>query len=140
MRRLALVLAVAFGLNAPAHADEDTPSALDGARVITAEELRSIMADRSVRIYDLRKKASFVEGRIPNAINAAPHYSEKEKTIDVKGLDPDRNVRVVFYSHGVTGWKSYFAAKTAVEAGYRNVLWMRGGYQEWEEKHLPIAR
>jgi len=140
MRRLALVLALAFGLNSVALADEETPPMLDGARVITAEELRSILSERSVRIYDLRKKASFVEGHVPNAVNAAPHYNEKEKTIDVGGLDPDRNARIVFYSHGVTGWKSYFAAKTAVASGYRNVLWMRGGYEEWEDKSLPIAR
>jgi rhodanese-related sulfurtransferase len=140
MRRLALILAFAFGLNSVALADEDTPSTLDGARIITAEDLRSILTERSVRIYDLRKKASYVEGHVPNAINAAPHYNEKEKTIDMGGLEPDRNARIVFYSHGVTGWKSYFAAKTAVASGYRNVMWMRGGYAEWEDKNLPIAR
>jgi rhodanese-related sulfurtransferase len=140
MRRLALILAVAFGLNSAAHADEDTPSTLDGARVVSAEELRSILTDSSLRIYDLRKKASFVEGHVPHAISAAPHYNEKENTLDLSGIDPDRNARVVFYSHGVTGWKSYFSAKAAVASGYRNVLWMRGGYAEWEEKNLPIAR
>jgi rhodanese-related sulfurtransferase len=140
MRRLALILAVAFGLNSVALADEDTPRTLDGARVITADELRSILAEGSIRIYDLRKKASYVEGHVPNAISAARHYNEKEKALDVGVLEPDRNAKIVFYSHGVSGWKSYFAAKTAVASGYRNVMWLRGGYAEWENKNLPIAR
>src|SRR5687767_3811252 len=94
MRRLALILAFAVGLNSVALADEDTPAVLDGARIITAEELRSILAERSVNVYDLRKKASYVEGHVPNAINAARHYNEKDKTIDVSALGPDRDAKI----------------------------------------------
>jgi len=140
MRKLALMLVLALGLNGAALADEDTPTALEGVRVITAEELRSLLNQNAVRVYDLRKKASFVEGHIPSAVNAARHYNEKEKVLDVSVLDKDRATTVVFYSHGVSGWKSYWAAKSAVTSGYRNVLWLRGGYAEWEDKNLPIAR
>lgn len=140
MRKLILILAMALGVNGAVLADEDTPTALDGARIVSAEELRTVLNQRTVKVYDLRKKASYVEGHIPGSINAARHYNEKEKTLDVGALDKDRATTVAFYSHGASGWKSYWAAKSAVAAGYKNVLWLRGGYAEWEDKNLPIAR
>jgi rhodanese-related sulfurtransferase len=140
MRKLILILAMAFGINGAALADEDTPTTLEGVRVVSAEELRSLLNQRAVKVYDLRKKASYVEGHIPSSINAARHYNEKEKTLDVSVLEKDRATTVVFYSHGVSGWKSYWAAKSAVMSGYKNVLWLRGGYAEWEDKNLPTAR
>ncbi|HEX2114649.1 MAG TPA: rhodanese-like domain-containing protein [Alphaproteobacteria bacterium] len=140
MRKLALMLVLALGFNGAALADEDTPATLEGTRVVSAEELRAILNQKGVKVYDLRKKASYVEGHIPGAITAARHYNEKEKTLDVSVLDRDRATTVVFYSHGVSGWKSYWAAKSAVSAGYSNVLWLRGGYAEWEDKNLPVAR
>jgi rhodanese-related sulfurtransferase len=46
----------------------------------------------------------------------------------------------VFYSDGLTGWKSYKAAVLAVKAGYKNVMYMRGGFAEWEAKGAPVER
>jgi rhodanese-related sulfurtransferase len=140
MRKFALMAVLALGISGAALADEDTPGTLEGTRIVSADELRAILNQRAVKVYDLRKKASYVEGHIPGAINAARHYDEKGKALDVSVLDRDRATTVVFYSHGVSGWKSYWAAKSAVSAGYSNVLWLRGGYAEWEDKNLPVAR
>ena len=140
MKKLVLVFALTLGLISTALAEDDTPTTLEGVRVVSAEELRSLLSQKTVKVYDLRKKASYVEGHVPGAISAAREYSEKEKTLDVSVLDKDRSTMVVFYSHGVPGWKSYWAAKSAVGSGYRNVLWLRGGYAEWEDKNFPITR
>jgi rhodanese-related sulfurtransferase len=140
MKKLALIFALTFGLFSTALAEEDTPPSLDGARIVSAEELRSLLSQRAVKVYDLRKKASYVEGHVPGAISAAREYNEKEKTLNVSVLDKDRSTTVVFYSHGVSGWKSYWAAKSAIDSGYRNVLWLRGGYAEWEDKSFPVTR
>jgi rhodanese-related sulfurtransferase len=140
MRKLALMLMLTLGISGVALAEEDTPATLEGTRVVSAEELRAILNQKAVKVYDLRKKASYVEGHIPGAITAARQYNEKEKALDVSVLDRDRATTVVFYSHGVSGWKSYWAAKSAVSAGYKNVLWLRGGYAEWEDKNLPVQR
>src|SRR3546814_2200009 len=48
-----------------------------------------------------------------------------------------RSSAMVFYSHGSTGWKSYHAAKQAAAAGYKNVMWMRGGYADWAAGNHP---
>lgn len=144
MRRPWLVLAVACALYAGSasvvRATDETPPMLADARVIFAEELRVLLGHGAVKIYDLRKKASYVEGHVPGATSAAPHYNERENRLDTRFLGADRAGTVVFYSHGVDGWKSYWAAKNAIEAGYKSVLWFRGGYAEWKEKSLPIMR
>ncbi|HZH26512.1 MAG TPA: rhodanese-like domain-containing protein [Azospirillaceae bacterium] len=137
---IALILAFLMGSPVTARAEVDTPSELGGARVLSAEELHGLAARSDLRIYDLRKKASFVEGHIPGAISAARHYDAVAEKLDTSFLGAAKAAPIVFYSHGVAGWKSYWAAKAAIEAGYTNVMWFRGGYAEWEEKALPIKR
>ena len=87
-----------------------------------------------------RSKASYADGHVPGAVSAARHYDAASETLDVSFLGSDRGVRMVFYSHGSTGWKSYHAARQAVAAGYKNVMWMRGGYADWAAGNYPIAR
>ena len=130
---------LAFGTSGQVIAAEETPTHLEGATVVTPEQLRPLL-NQGVRVYDLRKKASYADGHLPGAVSAAEHYDANNNALDTSFLDPDRSERMVFYSHGTTGWKSYYAAKQAVEAGYRNVMWMRGGYAEWTAGEHPVAR
>lgn len=151
MRWVIATLLLAFALTAgtasyaagqtavPAAAEQDTPAQLDGVRVITPEELRPLLS-QGVRVYDLRKKASYADGHVPGAVSAAHHYDATDNRLDVSVLGPDRSAKMVFYSHGTTGWKSYHAAQQAAAAGYENVMWMRGGYADWADGHHPIAR
>ena len=143
MRWVIPALVLCLGLYAftanQASAAEETPNHLEGVTIITSDELRS-MLDQGVTIYDLRKKASYVDGHVPGAASAAEYYDATENRLDTSFLGPRRSDRIVFYSHGTTGWKSYWAARHAVEAGYSNVMWMRGGFAEWYEREHPVAR
>jgi rhodanese-related sulfurtransferase len=118
----------------------ETPTELEGVRVVTPEELRPLLNQGVVKVYDLRKKASYADGHVPGAVSAAAHYDATKNTLDVSFLDPDRATSMVFYSHGATGWKSYHAAREAVAAGYKKVMWMRGGYADWAAGNHPVAR
>lgn len=118
---------------------EETPAQLEGVRVVTPDELRPLLK-QGVTVYDLRKKASYVDGHVPSAVSAAAHYDAASEALDTDFLGPDRGAAMVFYSHGSTGWKSYHAARQAAEAGYNNVMWMRGGYADWAAGNHPIAR
>lgn len=46
---------------------------------------------------------------------------------------------LVFYCVGVNCWLSYNAALRAVNLGYRNVIWYRGGLQAWYAAGLPTT-
>ncbi|HEY9549684.1 MAG TPA: rhodanese-like domain-containing protein [Kiloniellaceae bacterium] len=138
-----LACALAAGAMSPAAGQatvaEETPTQLEGVQVVAPEELRPLL-NQGVTVYDLRKKASYADGHVPGALSAAEHYDAANNALDVDMLGPDRSSAMVFYSHGSTGWKSYHAAKQAAAAGYKNVMWMRGGYADWAAGNHPIAR
>ena len=143
MRWVASVLVLCFALAAgpvqTATAADETPEQLEGVTVVSPDQLRP-MLNQGVKVYDLRKKASYADGHVPGAVSAAEHYDATKNTFDTRTLGPNRSERIVFYSHGSTGWKSYHAAKDAVAAGYNNVMWMRGGYEDWQAGNNPVAR
>lgn len=126
----------------------ETPRSVAGARVITAAEGKALVTAKGAAFIDTRSAVNFGKGRVPGATSA----SYKEKSEPVENFDPskdeldfsklpaDKNAKLVFYSDGPTGWKSYKAAVLAVKNGYRNVMYMRGGISEWEAAGHPIER
>ena len=139
MKWLISAFVLCLGLAGTAIAAEETPTQLEGVTIVSAEELKP-MLDQGIFVYDLRKKASYIDGHVPGAQSAAAHYNAETTALDTSVLVPNKSDRVLFYSHGTTGWKSYWAAVRAVEAGYTNVMWMRGGFSEWAANEFPIAR
>ncbi|MEY4503962.1 MAG: hypothetical protein RL154_254, partial [Pseudomonadota bacterium] len=69
-----------------------------------------------------------------------PNADLSTDSIDLSKLPADKKAQIVFYSDGAKGWKSYKAASIAVKAGYKNVMWMRGGLSSWESKNYPIEK
>lgn len=145
---LAVALAFALGSN-PALADKpETPIKLNGGKLITAAEARQLVATKSAQFFDTRSAVNFGKGRVPGAATASykekseptPEFDASKDEFDLSKLPADKNARVVFYSDGPTGWKSYKAAVTAVKAGYRNVMYMRGGFAEWEAAGHAVER
>lgn len=134
---------------APALADgEETPKSISGAKVISVDEGKTLAGSKAAAFFDTRSALNFGKGHVPGAVTA----SYKEKSEKVEGFDAskddfdfarlpaDKSAKVVFYSDGPTGWKSYKAAVLAVRAGYKNVMYMRGGFAEWEAKGYAVER
>jgi rhodanese-related sulfurtransferase len=67
-------------------------------------------------------------------------FDASQDAFPLDKLPADKKARIVFYSDGPTGWKSYKAAVLAVKAGYTNVMYMRSGFAEWETRGLPVER
>jgi rhodanese-related sulfurtransferase len=139
-----LAAAALAALAATAALAADTPPRLDGVKVVSAEEVHTLLKN-GARLYDLRRKGSYVERRLPGALHLkfdeksakAVNYDASMDTFDPGQLPPDRDALIILHSHGVDGWKGYKAAAAAVKAGYRNVHWFRGGFAEWVAKGLP---
>jgi PQQ-dependent catabolism-associated CXXCW motif protein len=51
----------------------------------------------------------------------------------------DKQAKLVFYCASVICWSSFNAALRAVNLGYRNVHWYRGGLKAWYEAGLPTT-
>lgn len=123
-----------------------TPTTLPGAKVIGAAEARDLIA-RGVPVYDVRDDEAYKAGYVPGAI----HVLYKEGSAKEVGFDPaddqfslnrlpkDKNAPLIMYCDGTICWKSYKSAIMALNAGWKNVYWFRGGFPEWKEAGFAVA-
>jgi rhodanese-related sulfurtransferase len=148
LRRTLVGLAIA-SLSALAHSDEPaTPTTLKGGKVITVDEAAAMSKGKGAVFVDTRSLINFGKGHIPAAVSAA--YKEKSEKVenfnaaddsfDFAKIPSDKATKIVFYSDGPTGWKSYKAAVLAIKQGYSNVSYFRGGFNDWSAKGLPVER
>lgn len=126
----------------------ETPTTLQGGKVISVDEAKKLLDGKAVVFVDTRSVVNFGKGHVPGAMTAAcKEKSEPVASVDtavdsfeLDKLPKDKSAPVVFYSDGPTGWKSYKAAVPSVEAGHKQVTYMRGGMADWEAKTLPVQR
>jgi rhodanese-related sulfurtransferase len=149
MKRLGiftLVMILSLALTGTAIAGK-VPTPTDpppGVKMVSADEAKTIMANGNVKVYDMRKALNYGKGHLPGSVSIPykwtkkGHPAERTGTYDMSRLPQDKETTILFHSDGPNGWKSYYASKEAVEAGYKNVLWMRDGYSTWTEKGYPV--
>ncbi len=124
-----------------------TPDTLDGGQIVDARKAKSLLDSNAAFIVDVRNPVNYGRGHIPNATLVpykgksikAKNFDPAQDRFDLSRLPADKGMTLLFYSHGITGWKSYKAALTAVRAGYSDVRWMREGYGKWLELGYPTT-
>jgi len=123
-----------------------TPTALPGAKVISAAEAKTLI-EKGVPVYDVRVKEEYDTAHVPGAISV-PYGESSAKEVDFDPVDDkfaldklprDKNAALMMYCDGTICWKSYKSAVMAIKAGWKNVYWFRGGFPEWKEKNMPIV-
>ena len=144
---LLVPLALCLGLTGNAVAAEgvETPAVLKGGKVITADEARKLSEAKGAFFVDTRSPVNFGKGHVPGAVSIGykersdkvPNFDASVDGFDLAKLPADKNAKIVFYSDGPTGWKSYKAAVMAINGGYKNVMYFRGGYADWVSKGYP---
>ena len=140
-----LTLCLGFIGNAVAAGDTQTPTALTGGKVVTADDVKKLSDAKGTFFVDTRSPVNFGKGHVPGAASIAykeksdkvPNFDASVDSFEVAKLPADKNAKVVFYSDGPTGWKSYKAAVMTVNAGYKNVMYFRGGYADWISRGYP---
>lgn len=137
--------AVALSAAASTAFAADTPTSLAGVTLVTAEQAKTLV-DSGAPIIDARVANEYVESHIKGA-KSVPYkeksakdvkFDPKEDSFDLAKLPADKNAAVIFYCNGAECWKSYKAAKVAMDTGYKKVQWLRGGYPEWKAKGYPV--
>lgn len=147
MKLFASLLACLFLTTTPVLAEDkpDTPNSLSGGKVISVDEAKKLADSKSATFLDTRSVLNFGKGHVPGA--KAVSYKEKsdfkadfdasQDQFDLAKLPADKAAKLVFYSDGPKGWKSYKSAVTAIKAGYKSVMWMRDGTDAWTAKGYP---
>ena len=94
-------------------------------KTINAEEAKAIIdTEENIVILDVRTKAEFDDGYIPNAI-LIPDAKLKE---EVEMKIPDKDTKILIYCR--SGNRSEKSAKILIEMGYNNVFDF-GGIMDW---------
>lgn len=117
----------------------ETPPALDGAKTVTAAEAKALI-DKGAAVMDVRRKASFVEGRVPTAKSITAAQDPTTKAFDPTVFGANKGAVIIIYGHGSDGWSAVSAVKSAVAAGFTGVHWLRGGWVEWSKAGLPVEQ
>lgn len=91
---------------------------------INVDELQEILADKSHVVVDIRDEASFVNGRIIDAI----HLTNETLSDFIREADPDAPVVVCCY-HGIS---SQQAAQFLVGQDFTEVYSLDGGFTQWQ--------
>jgi rhodanese-related sulfurtransferase len=95
---------------------------------VTAADLKSAIAAKTVVLLDANGTESFAKGHLPGAID----FTANEKDL-AKVLPADKGALIVAYCGGPKcgAWKS--AASAVAKLGYTNVKHFSGGLKGWQE-------
>lgn len=123
-----------------------TPKSIPGARVIKTLELKALLdANKSVVVVDVLD--SKTRKTVPRAFwlsgAGAPQFGEAEKSRFAAALEKltggDKMRPIVFLCVNSECWLSYNASLYALEAGYKDVIWYRGGTAAWAGANFEWA-
>jgi rhodanese-related sulfurtransferase len=105
-----------------------TPENNDQTKVISQEEMQTLLQLDDVQLVDVRTPKEFSEGYIENAINIDFLSPDFDKGI--QRLDKEKPVIVYCRS----GKRSGKCSKVLVEAGFKKIYDLEGGFSKWKQE------
>jgi PQQ-dependent catabolism-associated CXXCW motif protein len=127
--------------------DAPTPTHVEGARTITTIDLQRMLAsDKPPLLIDVIGGAQTVS--LPNAIWLRDAGIGRHLDDDVQAwldfhlsqlTDRDKSHPLVFFCASRMCWLAHNATLRALDLGYTNVYWYRGGRDSWQAAGLPMA-
>lgn len=121
-----------------------TPNSIPGAQLITTKGLVALVQGKQVPFYvfDVLGGPETLPGAIPAVWMAQPgsfndQVQQQFAQFMQQGTQGRNDTVLVFYCLSNECWMSYNAALRAINAGYTNVLWYRGGIEAWKAAGLP---
>ncbi len=126
--------------------DEPTPTIITGATTISTPQLQSMLASPKPPIL-IDVLGGDVTASLPGAIwlrgagfgkLAQGDLQAHLATALTKITDGDKSRPIAFFCLSKLCWLSHNAAVRAVNLGYTNVLWYRGGRNAWRAAGLPL--
>ncbi|NWG72120.1 MAG: hypothetical protein HXY23_11000 [Parvularculaceae bacterium] len=122
-----------------------TPASIPGGQVITTKGLVALVQGKDVPyfLFDVLGGPEVLPGAIPAAWLSQPGTFQDQTQQQMverfrQGTQGRNDVPMIFYCLSTQCWMSYNAALRAINAGYKNVLWYRGGIEAWKAAGLPV--
>ncbi|XP_039983127.1 thiosulfate:glutathione sulfurtransferase [Xiphias gladius] len=109
----------------------------DNASVVTYSQLKSMLSNRDIQLFDVRNPDEHQAGRIPDAVNIPLGNLEESLNLSPEGFQQKFEVKapgkddanIVF--HCKSGNRSAKALDIARQLGFSRVRHYKGGYSEW---------
>ncbi|MEM6940698.1 MAG: rhodanese-like domain-containing protein [Pseudomonadota bacterium] len=123
-----------------------TPASIPGGQVITTKGLIELVQSQRTPyvLFDVLGGPQMMPGATPFVQAAQPGRFDDQISQQIgqalqQGLQGNRQIPLVFYCQSVQCWMSYNAALRAINLGYQNVLWYRGGIEAWQMAGGPLV-
>lgn len=97
------------------------------SKLLTQDEFKKGIASKNVQLIDVRTPEEFDAGHIKNAKNI--DYMNSNFKSEIAKLDKSKPV----YVYCQAGGRSAKAANMFVEAGFKDIHDLKGGYGSWKE-------
>ena len=121
---------------APYH--EPTPTTIPGARVIKTMELKGLLESTKdvvvIDVLDIKERKSIPGALWMSGAGDGQFYGAEKSRFSAaldKITEGNKNRPIVFLCLSSECWLSYNASLHALEAGYKDVIWYRGGTAAW---------
>jgi len=119
-------------------ARQSAPEVIEDATIVDTEEFIELFDKyTNVVVIDSRLSSDRKQGYIEGSINLPDVLTDCNK---LSSLVKVKQTPVVFYCNGEDCLRSSKAIKIAISCGYKNIYWLRGGFQEWLLKGYPYLR
>ncbi len=122
-----------------------TPASIPGGQLITTKGLVALVQGKQApyMLFDVLGGPQTLPGAIPAVFLAQPgsfndQISQQFGQMLQQASQGRKDVPLIFYCLSTQCWMSYNAALRAINLGYTNVLWYRGGIEAWQQAGLPV--
>ncbi len=124
-----------------------TPASIPGGQVVTTKGLAGLIQGRQVPyiLLDVLGQPEILPNALPAAWLSQPGtfndaMQQQAAQMLAQWTQGRKDVALVFYCLSRECWMSYNAALRAINAGYSNVLWYRGGIEAWKMAGQPTQQ
>ena len=138
LKSLILILCISFlSLSEISFAQKRvSPANIKGTTKITAEELvQHVEQTHGIIIIDSRISTDRTHGYIEGSLSLP---DDNTRCSTLSKIISKKNSPVIFYCNGPKCGRSAVAVKIAIQCGYTNTFWFRGGIEEWKKNNYPL--
>jgi PQQ-dependent catabolism-associated CXXCW motif protein len=121
-----------------------TPNSIPGGQVVTTKGLAGLVQSKQAPyfLFDVLGGPETLPGAMPSVWMSQPgsfndQVQQQLTQMMQQGTQGRKDTVLVFYCLSSHCWMSYNAALRAINAGYKNVLWYRGGIEAWKAAGMP---
>lgn len=114
------------------------PDEIPGSTKVGAEGVIKLAGHvPNLRIIDARIRMDRRQGYIEGSISLPNIETDCDSLAEVV---PHKTTPVLFYCNGPKCGRSVISVRRALECGYTDVYWFRGGFEEWKQSGYPFLK